>query len=278
MRWKQFFTPVSSVDAEEARQILAGTPADEVTILDVRQPGEYAEGHIPGARLIPLAQLSDRLEEIPKDSTTLVYCAIGGRSRVAAQMLSGKGFSEILNLTGGIKAWNGEAAVGPMDKGLELFDGSETLEEILKVAYSLEMGLREFYLSMQDKVEGSEVKGLFAKLAEIEVHHEQRILDEYNQTAGTALSREEFEKQVTVRAMEGGLTTEEYTALFQPNWNSVQDIIGMAMSIEAQALDLYMRAAETCADDSKKALLRIADEEKTHLRLLGEMADKLAEA
>lgn len=278
MRWKQFFTPVSSVDADEARDILAGMPADEVTILDVRQPGEYAAGHIPGARLIPLAQLSDRLKEIPKASTTLVYCAIGGRSRVAAQMLSGKGFSEILNLTGGFKAWNGEAAVGPMDKGLELFDGSETLEEILKVAYSLEMGLREFYLSMQNKVEESEVKGLFAKLAEIEVHHEQRILDEYNQVAGSALSREEFEKQVTVRAMEGGLTTEEYTALFQPDWNSVQDILGMAMTIEAQALDLYIRAAATCAGSSKEALLRIAGEEKTHLRLLGEMADKLAEA
>ncbi len=278
MRWKQFFTPVSSVDADEARDILAGMPADEVTILDVRQPGEYAAGHIPGARLIPLAQLSDRLKEIPKASTTLVYCAIGGRSRVAAQMLSGKGFSEILNLTGGFKAWNGEAAVGPMDKGLELFDGSETLEEILKVAYSLEMGLREFYLSMQNKVEESEVKGLFAKLAEIEVHHEQRILDEYNQVAGSALSREEFEKQVTVRAMEGGLTTEEYTALFQPDWNSVQDILGMAMTIEAQALDLYIRAADTCAGSSKEALLRIAGEEKTHLRLLGEMADKLAEA
>ena len=278
MRWKQFFTPVSSVEAEEARQILAGTPADEVTILDVRQPGEYAEGHIPGARLIPLPQLSDRLEEIPKDSTTLVYCAIGGRSRVAAQMLSGKGFSEILNLTGGFKAWNGQSAVGPMDKGLELFDGSETLEEVLKVAYSLEMGLREFYLSMQDKVEGDEVKGLFAKLAEIEVHHEQRVLDEYNQAAGTALSREDFESQVETGAMEGGLTTEEYMALFEPDWNSVQDIIGMAMSIEAQALDLYMRAAEKCTGASKDALLRIAQEEKTHLRLLGEMADKLAEA
>jgi len=278
MRWKQFFTPVSSVDADEARDILAGMPADEVTILDVRQPGEYAAGHIPGARLIPLAQLSDRLKEIPKASTTLVYCAIGGRSRVAAQMLSGKGFSEILNLTGGFKSWNGEAAVGPMDKGLELFDGSETLEEILKVAYSLEMGLREFYLSMQDKVEGREVKGLFGRLAEIEVHHEQRILDEYNQATGAALSREEFESQVTVRAMEGGLTTEEYTALFQPDWNSVQDILGMAMTIEAQAMDLYMRTADTCAGSSKEALLRIADEEKTHLRLLGEMADKLAEA
>jgi rhodanese-related sulfurtransferase/rubrerythrin len=278
MRWKQFFTPVSSVDADEARDILAGMPADEVTILDVRQPGEYAQGHIPGARLIPLPQLSDRMNEIPKDSTTLVYCAVGGRSRLAAQMLSGKGFSEILNLTGGFKAWNGETALGPLDQGLELFDGSETLEEVLKVAYSLEMGLREFYLSMQDKVDGDELKGLFARLADIEIHHEQRVLDEYNQVTGSSLTREEFEPQVETRAMEGGLTTEEFTELFQPDWSSSQDILGMAMSIEAQAMDLYIRAADKCTGASRDSLLRIADEEKTHLRLLGEMADKLAEA
>jgi rhodanese-related sulfurtransferase/rubrerythrin len=278
MRWKQFFTPVSSVDADEARDILAGMPADEVTILDVRQPGEYAQGHIPGARLIPLPQLSDRMNEIPKDSTTLVYCAVGGRSRLAAQMLSGKGFSEILNLTGGFKAWNGETALGPLDQGLELFDGSETLEEVLKVAYSLEMGLREFYLSMQDKVDGDELKGLFARLADIEIHHEQRVLDEYNQVTGSSLTREAFEPQVETRAMEGGLTTEEFTELFQPDWSSSQDILGMAMSIEAQAMDLYIRAADKCTGASRDSLLRIADEEKTHLRLLGEMADKLAEA
>jgi rubrerythrin len=218
------------------------------------------------------------MNEIPKDSTTLVYCAVGGRSRLAAQMLSGKGFSEILNLTGGFKAWNGETALGPLDQGLELFDGSETLEEVLKVAYSLEMGLREFYLSMQDKVDGDELKGLFARLADIEIHHEQRVLDEYNQVTGSSLTREEFEPQVETRAMEGGLTTEEFTELFQPDWSSSQDILGMAMSIEAQAMDLYIRAADKCTGASRDSLLRIADEEKTHLRLLGEMADKLAEA
>jgi hypothetical protein len=119
---------------------------------------------------------------------------------------------------------------------------------------------------------------LFARLADIEIHHEQRVLDEYNQVTGSSLTREEFEPQVETRAMEGGLTTEEFTELFQPDWSSSQDILGMAMSIEAQAMDLYIRAADKCTGASRDSLLRIADEEKTHLRLLGEMADKLAEA
>ena len=62
MRWKQFLTPVQSMDVGEVRAYLAGKTLQEVTILDVRQPGEYEEGHIPGARLVPLPALTDSLD------------------------------------------------------------------------------------------------------------------------------------------------------------------------------------------------------------------------
>ena len=54
MRWKQFFTPVQSFDAEQARQYIADHSGNAYTILDVRQPNEYESGHIPGAKLVPL--------------------------------------------------------------------------------------------------------------------------------------------------------------------------------------------------------------------------------
>ncbi len=73
MRWKQFLTPVKSFDAVHARSYMADKSADDVTILDVRQPGEYKTGHIPGAKLIPLPDLADRLDEIDADKPTLVY-------------------------------------------------------------------------------------------------------------------------------------------------------------------------------------------------------------
>ncbi|MCP4691471.1 MAG: rhodanese-like domain-containing protein [Desulfobacterales bacterium] len=73
MRWKQFFTPVQSVDADGARSMLADTQSEEVTILDVRQPSEYERGHIPGAKLIPLPDLPQRLEEIRTDKPAVVY-------------------------------------------------------------------------------------------------------------------------------------------------------------------------------------------------------------
>ena len=64
MRWKQFFTPVKSMDALKAKDYMTATTSDDFTLLDVRQPAEYEAGHIPGAKLIPLPDLNDRLGEI----------------------------------------------------------------------------------------------------------------------------------------------------------------------------------------------------------------------
>ena len=73
MRWKQFFTPVKSCNAEEARSFITDKPSGEITILDVRQPNEYEASHIPGAKLIPLPDLNERLDEIDPNKPTVVY-------------------------------------------------------------------------------------------------------------------------------------------------------------------------------------------------------------
>ena len=276
MRWKQFLTPVKSMDVGQAREYVQKNPPEELTLLDVRQPNEYEAGHIPGARLIPLPDILSRLGEINSNKTTVVYCAVGGRSRVAAQMIAAQGFSDVYNLSGGFKAWKGEAAFGAEEKGLELFTGNESVEETLVVAYSLEEGLRSFYLEMQAKVKNSNARNLFKKLSEIEVKHQERVLEEYRKITASSITREEFEKKVVVSTLEGGLTTEEYTTLFHPDWESVTDIIEVAMSIEAQALDLYLRASERSDEpQSQKVLRQIADEERTHLAQLGKLIETI---
>jgi rhodanese-related sulfurtransferase len=73
MKWMQFFTPAKSLDFKETEKYIAQHPGDEITILDVRQPSEYKESHIPGANLIPLPQLSDRLGELDPQKPVLVY-------------------------------------------------------------------------------------------------------------------------------------------------------------------------------------------------------------
>jgi rhodanese-related sulfurtransferase/rubrerythrin len=272
MRWRQFFTPVQSFDAPAAKEFMNRAAADDFLLLDVRQPEEYEAEHLPGAKLIPLAELGSRLSELDPEKPVIVYCAIGGRSRVAAQVLAGKGFKEVFNLSGGIKAWNSQKAVGPEELGLDLFSGQESPEETLVVAYGLEEGLRRFYESMAPRVTNENARSLFAKLSTIEVKHQDRIFSEYQRLTGSETSRDEFAQKTFAPAMEGGLTTEDYIQRYQPNLENPAEVTSLAMAIEAQAMDLYQRAADRAkTEESRVALLRIADEERSHIEQLGKL-------
>jgi rhodanese-related sulfurtransferase len=73
MRWKQFFTPVRNMDADEAGRYFSEHGSGDYTLLDVRQPGEYERARIPGGRLIPLPELLDRLGELDATKPILIY-------------------------------------------------------------------------------------------------------------------------------------------------------------------------------------------------------------
>lgn len=190
-------------------------------------------------------------------------------------MLLGKGFNDVINVAGGIRAWDGHVAVGPEELGLELLTGRESMAETLAAAYSLEAGLQDFYLTMTEKVTQDDIRQLFQKLAKIESVHQDRIFDAYLQISPKPVSREAFEKDLVKNAVEGGLTTDEYIQMFTPDWESPVDIISLAMSIEAQALDLYTRAAVRNKEPRSAAALRkIAEEERAHLAQLGRLMDE----
>ena len=74
-------------------------------ILDVRNPGEQEAGVIAGARRIPLARLLDRLDELDRSVPTVVYCAGGYRSSIAASLLRAHGFASVADVQGGCTAW-----------------------------------------------------------------------------------------------------------------------------------------------------------------------------
>jgi rhodanese-related sulfurtransferase len=85
--------------AEAARRHAAGTP-----VIDVREPDEYVEGHVPGAPLIPLGDVAERSDEFPATGEVLIICKSGGRSRHAAEHLRGLGVDAV-NVAGGTMAW-----------------------------------------------------------------------------------------------------------------------------------------------------------------------------
>ncbi len=73
-------------------------------VLDVRQPDEYRSGHIGGARLIPLSELKQRVNELPRDRKIVCVCRSGNRSDSAARLLAPLGF-DVVNMNGGMLAW-----------------------------------------------------------------------------------------------------------------------------------------------------------------------------
>jgi len=98
------FGSMSSADAYEL--IASG---DDVIILDVRSEGEFSNGHIEGAILLPVDEIEYRAESIlpDKDAVILVICQSGNRSQVASQELVDLGFNNVYDI-GGIMSWPGE--------------------------------------------------------------------------------------------------------------------------------------------------------------------------
>ncbi|MCZ7665017.1 MAG: rhodanese-like domain-containing protein [Thermoleophilia bacterium] len=83
---------------------------DKVTLIDVRSAREYASGHLPKAKLVPLGELRDRHTEIHPDRDVIVYCHSSARSRRAASMLVKLGHGNVFNMSRGIQAWQGQIA------------------------------------------------------------------------------------------------------------------------------------------------------------------------
>jgi adenylyltransferase/sulfurtransferase len=92
------------IDVREAHQLLA-TAGAAVELIDVREPWELGICQLPGARHIPLGQLTERVAEIPRDRRLLVLCHHGSRSRQATAWLRAQGFADAFNIAGGIAAW-----------------------------------------------------------------------------------------------------------------------------------------------------------------------------
>jgi len=84
-------------------------------ILDVRQPEEWAAGHIPDATLIPLGDLSARIAEVPKDRQVVVVCRSGNRSAQGRDVLLGAGYPSVTSMAGGMNDWT--AAGYPTETG-----------------------------------------------------------------------------------------------------------------------------------------------------------------
>ncbi|GAN35026.1 MAG: rhodanese-like domain-containing protein [Candidatus Brocadia sp. AMX2] len=99
-------TEVKNISAKQARELI--DREKDVFILDVRTQEEYNDAHIKGANLIPIQELEQNINKIPKDKKVIVHCAKGKRSAKACEILKDEGLKELYNVEGGINQWKSE--------------------------------------------------------------------------------------------------------------------------------------------------------------------------
>lgn len=96
------------IDINKIKHVLSSNKG--CLLLDVREPGEFASGHLKGAVNVPVGQIATRIGDVcgNKSREIYVYCQSGMRSRTAARTLVGMGYSNVHNTLGGVNAWNGK--------------------------------------------------------------------------------------------------------------------------------------------------------------------------
>lgn len=96
-------TPFDAVNIQQYKEDYFGQKNH--VLIDVRTVGEFKQGHLKGAKNIPLDRIENKLDKIPRDKTVVVMCRSGNRSRMACSKLAQAGYDNITNFKGGIIAW-----------------------------------------------------------------------------------------------------------------------------------------------------------------------------
>jgi rhodanese-related sulfurtransferase/rubrerythrin len=275
-----YFRRISTRTVEEVRKILDTMDPDGFTLVDVRHPDEFKQGHLPGAKLIPLDDLPDRIGELDPSKPTLVYCTAGVRSRAGASVLTRAGFAEVYSMEGGIRSWKGMVAEELPEVGMTWFLSGQSPEELIGLAWLLEDGMRSFYLEIAKGLDRSEEAQLFMELAGAELHHKNALVKLYRQQTGKDVSvnfpADVLHNPPKEKYLEGGVLLSE--AFAWAGKRSAGEILEFAMSLEVGSYDRYLSLRDHFEDESSHEVFGLlAAEEKAHLkrltRLFGENAD-----
>lgn len=151
----------------------------------------------------------------------------------------------------------------------------ETPEKIITLAYGLEKGLEEFYSAVAKMTDDPDVSSLLSKLAGIEAKHRQKLFQLYVSLEPTVSDIDAFESGVVSEMMEGGFTTETFLEKNRHTMETVAGVLNVAMMLETQGLDLYLRYSHKMKDEREKSIFNaIAEEEKGHLVYLGDLMEE----
>lgn len=241
----------------------------EYLLVDVRQPDEYATGHISGAVLIPLGQVPERLHELPVDKDIIFYCRSGKRSRGAAIFTGSRPYvaGTVFNMTGGILAWKGYLL--PATPKLRVFDVSGTDQEVLLRAMELERGAERFYTALRQRYSGVPWAGSLATLAGAEESHARMIYRFWGADQADPPSFETLYAGLAGDIVEGGYSCAALVAMLeQQPLEPCRSTLEMALTIEYAAYDLSRNMAHRFQGQPLETVFNaIAEAEKEHIQL-----------
>ena len=277
MAIRDYFRKIASRSADHIREMIDTKNPDEYSLVDVRQPGEYRQGHLPGAKLIPLDDLPEHLEELDPGKPTFVYCTAGVRSRAGASILTRAGFAEAYSMEGGIRAWKGMIAEELPEAGMIWFNSARNTEDLIALAWLLEDGMRSFYLEIAKGLNRSDGAQLFMELAGAELHHKNALLKLYRQQmgkdAGINFPAGVLHEQPKDKYLEGGVLLSE--AFSWAGKKEEREILEFAMSLEVSSYDRYLSLRDFFKDESSREVFGLlAAEEKAHLKRLAGLLEK----
>jgi rhodanese-related sulfurtransferase/rubrerythrin len=270
---------VTDITPDQLRGYMAEHDEQEYQLVDVRQPEEYQQGHIPGALLIPVGDFEARRTEVEKlaDRKAIFYCRSGVRSLRAATWASQVSeLPEVFHLLGGFNTWGGMSL--PDFPRLKALDLTGDVESLLRQAFDLEKGTYRLYELLAEKYAGP-VAGAVSRLARAELIHGQvvhRLLVEAAE--GGVPDFETLFEQTPGQLVESGESYDELVRRAQAlEGQGALAILEFAADIELNAYDLYKSLAGSAAGEETRAVLvDLSQQEKHHaegvLAALGRLA------
>lgn len=269
---------VINIFPDELEEFRTKTRERNYLLIDVRQPREYAEGHIPGAQLIPLPEIESRIGELGSEQNLILYCRTGGRSAVAAALIKDAGPRQglLYNLVGGIAGWEGKELKDIPH--LELFPRDMPLAQTLFRAMNMEKGAWLFYRDLAHEYAGTELGDMVKDLGGMEEKHARSIFTAWNRHRN-APAEESFEalfERLDGKIMEGGKPISAWMARLGRNpEDRTLRLLELACEIEYYAYDLYRGLAKRDADpEAVKTYLLLAEQEKAHVRVISKALNK----
>ena len=178
-------------------------------------------------------------------------------------------------MEGGIAAWEGITATGPPDQGMFLLADVTSDGDLLRLAGELEEGARLFYEAVRDILADESSKRIFQSLAVAEEGHRRRLLDACGQLfPETACETPSAVKDAVIHT-EGAFRLEDLTAWCREPGREPFAILELAMQVEANSLDFYLKLlAATEYSSLHKVLEPLVADEKEHLAKLGSLLEK----